>query len=38
MVNFDDYANESKTEHNPKWPYIPDHPYRKLILGCSESG
>ena len=30
MINFDDYANENKTEHNSKWPYIPDHPYRLL--------
>ena len=35
MINFDDYANENKTEHNLKWPYIPDHPYRILIIkGC----
>ena len=26
------------TEHNLKWPYIPDHPYRILILGGSGSG
>ena len=38
MINFDDYANESKTQHNLKWPYIPDHPYRILIIGGSESG
>ena len=25
-------------EHNPKWPEIPDHPYRTLITGGSESG
>ena len=31
MINFDDYTNENKTEHNVKWPYIPDHPYRILI-------
>ena len=37
MINFDDYANENKTEHNLKWPYIPDHPYR-IIIGCSGSG
>ena len=28
MINFDDYVNENKTEHNSNWPYIPDHPYR----------
>ena len=38
MSNFDDYANENKTEHNLKWPYIPDHPYRILIIGGSGSG
>ena len=37
MVNFDDCANENKTEHNLKWPYIPDHPYRILIIGGSGS-
>ena len=25
-------------EHNPSWPEIPDHPYRILIIGGSESG
>ena len=25
-------------EHNPSWPEIPDHPYRILITGGSESG
>ena len=38
MINFNDYANKNKTEHNLKWPYIPDHPYRILIIGCSGSG
>ena len=38
MINFDDYANENKTEHNLKWPYIPDHPYRMLIIDGSGSG
>ena len=32
MINFDNYANENKTEHNQKWPYILDHPYRILII------
>ena len=31
MINFDNYTNENKIEHNLKWPYIPDHPYRILI-------
>ena len=38
MINFDDYTNENKTEHNLKWQYIPDHPYRILIIGGSGSG
>ena len=38
MINFDDYINENKTKHNPKWPYIPDHPYRILLIGVSQSG
>ena len=38
MINFHDYTNENKIEHNSKWPYIPDHPYRILIVGGSESG
>ena len=38
MINFDDYTIENKTEHNLKWPYIPDHPYRVLIIGGSGSG
>ena len=28
MINFDEYTNENKIEHNSKWPYIPDHPYK----------
>ena len=38
MINFDDFANEKKTEHNSKCLYIPCHPYRILIVGgsCSE--
>ena len=38
MINIDDYTNENKIEHNSKWPYIPDHPYRILIVDCSGSG
>ena len=38
MINFDYYTNENKTQHNPNWPYIPDHPYRILIIGGSGSG
>ena len=38
MINFDEYANENKIEHNSKWPYNPDHPYRILTVGGSGSG
>ena len=38
MINFDDVTNENKTQHNPKWPSIPDHPYKILITGGSRSG
>ena len=38
MINFDDIVNENKTVHNKNWPYIPDHPYRILIIGDSGSG
>ena len=38
MINFDKYTNENKIEHNSKWSYIPDHPYRRLIVGGSGSG
>ena len=37
MFNLDDISNENNKEHNRKWPYIPDHPYRVLIIGCSGS-
>ena len=38
MINFDEYTNENIIEHNSMWPYIPDHPYRILIVGVSGSG
>ena len=38
MIDFDDVTNENKTQHNPKWPSIPDHPYKILIIGGSRSG
>ena len=28
---------KKKTEHSLKWPYIPDHLYRMLIIGGSGS-
>ena len=38
MINLDSITNENNKEHNEKWPYIPYHPYRVLIIGGSESG
>ena len=38
MINFDEYTNVNKNEHNLHWPYIPDHPNRILIIGGSGSG
>ena len=38
MINFDDYTNENKAEHNSKQAYIPDDPYKKLIFRGSGSG
>ena len=37
MINFDNYTNENRTEHNKNWSYIPDHPYRILVIGGSGS-
>ena len=38
MINFDDYTNENKTEHNSRRLYIPNHRYRILIIGGYRSG
>ena len=38
MINLDNIINDNNEEHNEKWPYIPDHPYRILIIGGSGSG
>ena len=38
MINIDNYVNENKIEHNQKWPYTPDHPYRIITIGDSGSG
>ena len=38
MINLDNIANENNKEHNKRWPYIPDHPYKILIIGGSGSG
>ena len=38
MTNLDSIINEKNKVYNKKWPYIPDHPYRILIIGGSELG
>ena len=43
MINSDNYINENngvalKIEYNKNLPYIPDHPYRILIIRGSGSG
>ena len=38
MINFDNYVNENKTKHNKSLPYIPDDPYRILIIRGLGSG
>ena len=38
MINLDNIVNDNNKRHNEKWPYIPDHPYRILIIGGSGSG
>ena len=38
MINLDNITNNNNNNHNEKWPYIPDHPYRILIVGGSGSG
>ena len=37
-INLDSITNENNKKHNEKWPYIPDNPYRILIIGGSGSG
>ena len=32
MLDLDDIAKENNKKHNKKWPFIPDHPYRILII------
>ena len=38
MINLDNIINENNEEHNKKWPHIPDHSYRILIIRGSRSG
>ena len=37
MTNLDSNTNENNKEHIEKWPFIPDHPYKILIIGGSRS-
>ena len=37
MINLDSITNQINKKHNEKWPYIPDHLYRILIIGGSGS-
>ena len=37
MFNLDDITDENNRDHNKKWPYISDHPYRMLIIGGAGS-
>ena len=32
------YNHSVEISHNPNWSYIPDYPYRILIIGGSRSG
>ena len=38
IFNVDDIPNENNKYHNLKWLFIPDHPYRMLIIGGYGSG
>ena len=38
MINLDSITNKNNKKHNEKLPYIPDHPYRILIICGFGSG
>ena len=38
MINLDSITNENNKKDKEKWSYIPDHPYRILIIGGFGSG
>ena len=38
IFNLDDITNKNNKEHNENWPFIPDHPYRILIIEGPGSG
>ena len=37
MINLDSIINKNNKKYE-KWPYIPNYPYRILIIGGSGSG
>ena len=37
MISLDSITNENNKKHKEKWPYIPDHLYRILIIAGSGS-
>ena len=38
MISLNKIVNNNNEEHNEKWQYTPDHPYKILIIGGSGSG
>ena len=38
MISLNKIVNNNNEEHNEKWLYTPDHPYKILIIGGSGSG
>ena len=38
MIDIDSITNKNNKKCNKKWSYIPDHPYRILIIDSSGSG
>ena len=38
MINLDSITKEKNKKHNEKWLYVPDDPYRIIIIGSSGSG
>ena len=31
MINLDSIVNDNNKKHNENWPYIPNHPYRRIL-------
>ena len=38
MISLGSITNKNNKKRNEKWPYIPDYPYKILIIGGSGSG